>query len=167
MPFHVHRFWQLACSSLSVMRVAIPCWQGRVSPVFDTSGALLLVDIENGRESGRAQGTLIRSGPFARAGEFLRYGADTLICGAISEPLESVLRQAGVDVIGFVCGPADAVLSAFLAGELSDPDFWMPGACRRHRWRRAGAKRRHGLCFPQIHHLGKRGPGGGAGHANS
>lgn len=148
------------------MRVAIPCWQGRVSPVFDSSGALLLVDINNGRESRRWQGSLIRSGPFERAGEFLRYGADTLICGAISEPLESALRHAGVDVIGFVCGPAEEVLSAFLAGDLSDPGFRMPGARGCRHWLVAGDRHRHGP-FAQIHHLGKRGPGGGAGHTNS
>jgi len=32
---------------ISVMKVAIPHWQGRISPVFDVAGALLLVDVAN------------------------------------------------------------------------------------------------------------------------
>src|SRR3989339_815308 len=35
------------------MRIAIAHWQGRVSPVFDVSDQLFLIDIENGREQMR------------------------------------------------------------------------------------------------------------------
>ena len=35
------------------MRIAIPVWGNKVSPVFDTSEHLLLVDIENGIEINR------------------------------------------------------------------------------------------------------------------
>ena len=151
----------------AVMRVAIPCWRGRVSPVFDTAGTLLLVDIENGRESRREQGTLRRNGPFARAGEFLRYGAGTLICGAISEPLERALRLAGVEVTGFVCGPAEEVLSAYLAGELSRPAFRMPGAHRCRRRRGEGSLQCQGRRPGPVGPFGNAGPGAGAGNANS
>ena len=73
------------------MKVAIPHWQERVSPVFDSAGSVLLIDIENGRERQREERRLTRTDIMARAGEFLKFGADVLICGAISAPLEAAL----------------------------------------------------------------------------
>ena len=35
------------------MKFAIPVWQGRISPVFDVAGQLLLVELANGREVAR------------------------------------------------------------------------------------------------------------------
>jgi len=35
------------------MRLAIPTWNDRVSPVFDTASRLVLVDVEQGTEQGR------------------------------------------------------------------------------------------------------------------
>jgi hypothetical protein len=53
------------------MRIAIPQWQGRVSPVFDVAGILLLIDIEDGREIGREERLSIGKNPSARVTEFL------------------------------------------------------------------------------------------------
>ena len=58
------------------MKVAIPHWQERVSPVFDSAGNVLLIDIENGRERQREERRLTRTDIMARAGEFLKFGAD-------------------------------------------------------------------------------------------
>ena len=116
-----------------VMKVAIPQWQGRVSPVFDAAGKVLIIDIENGREHQREERPLARTEVLARAGEFLKLGADVLICGAISAPLEAALVSSGVQVVGFVCGPIEEVLAAFTDGELAKQTFWMPGCSGRHR----------------------------------
>jgi len=35
------------------MKVAIPYWQERVSPVFDVAGRVLLVEVAEGKEQGR------------------------------------------------------------------------------------------------------------------
>jgi predicted Fe-Mo cluster-binding NifX family protein len=115
------------------MRIAIPHWQGRVSPVFDAAGSVLLIDIEDGGESQRRERRLTRTDAAARASEFLKLGADVLICGAISAPLEAALVSSNVEVIGFICGPVEEVLAAFLKNELSDTAFGMPGS---RGWRR-------------------------------
>lgn len=115
------------------MKVAIPCWQDRVSPVFDTAANVLLVDCENGRERQREDRPLMRTAAAARARELRELGADVLICGAISAPLESVLSASHVQVIGFVCGSVEEVLAAYLRGGLPDPAFSMPGV---RGWRR-------------------------------
>jgi predicted Fe-Mo cluster-binding NifX family protein len=146
------------------MRIAIPHWQGRVSPVFDTAGSVLLFDIENGRERQQEEQELTRTGLLARAGEFLKLGADVLICGAISAPLEAALVSSGMQVIGFACGPVEEVLAAFLNGELANPAFGMPGV---RGWRRRFGRRRNtmprGFGMGSGRGRGGRGGSGGGG----
>jgi predicted Fe-Mo cluster-binding NifX family protein len=115
------------------MRVAIPHWQGRVSPVFDMARSVLLIDIDNGQDQRREERKLTRTDSLARAAEFLKLGSEVLICGGISAPLEAALASSGVEVIGFVCGPVEEVLAAYLNGKLANRVFSMPGAHRRRR----------------------------------
>jgi predicted Fe-Mo cluster-binding NifX family protein len=117
----------------SVVRLAIPQHQGRISPVFDTAGSLLLLNLENGREARRESRCLSQTELLARAREILDLAPDVLICGAISAPLETLLISSGVRVIGFLCGPVDEVIAAFLSGTIGRPKFSMPGcrACRQ------------------------------------
>ena len=134
------------------MKVAIPYWQGRVSPVLDVAGRLLVVDLEAGREASRQDAQLVAAGPMGRAPELRQAGAEVLICGAISRQLEMALQSVGVAVIPHTCGPVDEVLAAFIGGELDQDAFLMPGCCGRRRRcgafgagrRRGGRCRRHG-----------------------
>jgi predicted Fe-Mo cluster-binding NifX family protein len=112
------------------MKIAIPNWQGRVSPVFDASDTIVLIDIESGREQRRENFRLASLDPVRRAQEVASLGADVVLCGAISRTLESALNGAGVHVKGFVCGDLEALVEAFMAGKISDPCFQMPGADR-------------------------------------
>ena len=59
----------------------------------------------------------------------LELGVETLICGAISEPLHKELTARGVEVIGFVAGEIEEVVTTYLAGGLPSPELSMPG-CR-------------------------------------
>lgn len=109
------------------MKVAIAHWENRISPVFDVSDRLLLVDIENGREINRQDNILTCRGPFERAREVYRLGAHVLLCGAVSRPMETAINITGVRVIGFICGNLDNVLNAYIKGHLADKCFQMPG----------------------------------------
>ncbi len=125
------------------MRIAIPQWQGRVSPVFDVASNLLLIDFEDGREVRRREVTLTATDPVKRAEQVVQFPPDVLICGAISRPLEVALLSAGVRVISHICGCVEEVLTAFRDDALTDGAFTMPGCCRRRqRGRRAGRGRR-------------------------
>ena len=99
---------------MTVMRIAIPQWQGRVSPVFDVAGNLQLIDIENGQEVRREERPMAGTDPIARIGEFLSFGAGILICGAISAPMQARLVSGGVRVIGFTCGTVDDVFHVYI-----------------------------------------------------
>lgn len=142
------------------MRIAIPHWQGRISPVFDMAGSILLIDLENGQEQRREERKLTRIGSLARAAEFLTLGAEVLICGGISAPLEGVLVSSGVEVIGFVCGPVEEVLAGYLNGKLAKRMFSMPGAHRQRRWLRG---RRYAMPGGFGMGAGRRSRGGGRG----
>jgi len=124
------------------MRVAIPIWTGRVSPVFDVAGRLLVVDIDGNREISRQEAALEEVQLPPRAKRVAQLGVDVLICGAISWPLEAMLASAGVRVMPQICGPVEEVLRAFVSGQLANRAFVMPGCCGRRRRFQGG--RRHG-----------------------
>ena len=115
------------------MKVAIAPLGGRLAPVFDVAASLLLVDSGSGSSPGREEHMLAATDPLERAREVARLGADVLICGAISWPLELALSSAGVEVIPYVCGELEDVLKAFGQGQLSS-SFAIP-----RRASRAGA----------------------------
>ena len=119
------------------MKVAIPHWQGRVSPVFDVAGNVLVVEISDGVQRSRQDFTLEAEDPQLRAAGLAQTGADLLICGAISWPLEMALSAAGIDVIPQTCGDVEQVLEAFARGQLQQDAFLMPGCCGRRRQFRA------------------------------
>ncbi len=126
------------------MRTAIPISDGRISPVFDVARRLLLVDIENEREVRRTEEALEEPELAARARRVAELGADTLVCGAISRPLESMLLSTGVEVIPQTCGPVEDVLRAFISGQLTEQAFVIPGCCgHRRRLRGGGGDCRH------------------------
>ena len=124
-----------------MMKVVIPHWQGRVSPVFDVAGQMLVIEIDGGRESARQERHLDAEFPQARAAWLVQEGIDVLICGAISRCLESAVVQAGVEVIPQICGDVECILSAFIDGQLEQDAFRMPGCRGQRRALRAHCRR--------------------------
>jgi predicted Fe-Mo cluster-binding NifX family protein len=124
------------------MIVAIPVWQGRVSPVFDVAGHLLVVELSGSAELARRLEALPDETAERRAQRLRSMGVATLICGAISRPLEGLLAAGQIEVVPRVCGDAEAILQAYLSGELQDDQFAMPGCCGQRRRGRARCRRR-------------------------
>ena len=126
------------------MKIAIPHWQGRVSPVFDVAESLTLIDVEDGREVRRETVILSSRDPFGRAKEISALGTAVLLCGALTHPFQTALMGAGIQVVGFVCGDLEAVVNAFLRGQLADGRFLMPGCCgKRRKSGCRGSRRKH------------------------
>lgn len=113
------------------MRVAFSHWKGRLSPVFDVSDRILLIDIEHGGEKMRQDILLTCRDPLYRAKEISDLGADILVCGAVSQIMETALERAGVQVTAFMCGDLQSVIAAFMCGELNGTRFRMPGNRRK------------------------------------
>jgi predicted Fe-Mo cluster-binding NifX family protein len=123
------------------MKIAVPDWQGRVSPVFDVAGQIILVDLDDGDADPWHTERLGGAGPHERARRLAELGVDVLVCGAISWPLEALLRTGGIRVISLVCGNVREVVQAFRDGTINNGRFAMPGCCRG---RRPGRNRRRG-----------------------
>lgn len=117
------------------MKLAIPIWNARVSPVFDTACRLLLLEVRDGREVGRHEATLTESTLAGRVRRLKDAGVGALVCGAVSRPLAEMISQAGIELTPFVAGDAETVARAYLAGQLTDPAYAMPGCCRGNRRR--------------------------------
>jgi len=123
------------------MKLGIPTWEDRVSPVLDVAKRVLVVDTDGDVEFGRHEVEIDETNLAARVRQIGGLGVRVLICGAVSRPLEEMLGAAGVRVIPHVCGPVEGVLRAFLTGRLSDETFLMPGCCGRRRRLRGGQRR--------------------------
>jgi len=115
------------------MKIGIPILHGRVSPVFDVARRLLVVYLENGRETARVEKALDHDGATVRVRHVIEIGLDVLICGAISQPILTMLSVAGVDVIQWKCGDVNEILDAFMAGQLTEDAFPLPGFVKQSR----------------------------------
>jgi len=134
------RNWHGICShprqKEQQVKVAVPIWNGRISPVFDTAQRLLLIEFENGIEVARVEEAIGQIPIPRRAAALTELNVDVLVCGAVSRPLFAMLSGAGMTVVPFVSGGIDEVLNAFIEGRLSDPRLCMPGCRGRRRFRR-------------------------------
>ncbi len=122
------------------MRIAVPQWQGRVSPVFDVAEQVLLVDLDRESDERGHTESLRSESLHDRVRQLTSMGVDVLVCGAISWPLEILLKARGVRVIPLVCGEVAEVVRAFRDGKLHEERFVMPGCCGKRR--RARERRR-------------------------
>ena len=116
-----------------VMKVAAPIWSGRLSPVLDVARRLVVAELEAGNEISRKEEPVAETDIFRRAQRIRELGVDVLICGAVSRPLEDMLRANGVQVIPWICGPVDDVLELFISKQPLSPNYLMPGCCGRGR----------------------------------
>ena len=67
------------------MKVAIPMFKDRISPLFSTAPEALLVQTEGGRVWGSWKINLARLSPTERRVKFLGLGIEALFCGGIDE----------------------------------------------------------------------------------
>lgn len=117
------------------MKIAIPTWNDKVSPVLDTASRLLVVEIEGHNESSRCEIFMDEQELSRRCSRIQALEVDTLICGAVSHPFARMLTAHGIHLISEISGPVENVLNAYRKGILLDSKFLMPG-CKRSRSRR-------------------------------
>ena len=96
--------------------IAVPTWEGRVSPVFDEANTLLVVDAECGRAPRRSIYSM-QQGCWSHLHTMLNLRVEVLLCGAITQSLAGLLEAAGVRVVSQISGPAQAVLDEYLHSE--------------------------------------------------
>lgn len=125
------------------MKVAIPEWQSRVSPVFDVARHLQVFECEAGIARQVQDLACDAETVTSRVARLVEAGATALICGAISRPLEMAVTAAGIQVIAHTCGHVQDVADAYAKGQLTLAAYCMPGCGRQQRrCRRQGGRKR-------------------------
>jgi predicted Fe-Mo cluster-binding NifX family protein len=109
------------------MRLAVPVWGNRISPVLDSATRLLILEVKEGGELSRSEIDLDEKAPSRRCQRMLSLGVDALICGAVTRSLSDMIRASGIFLIPGVSGPPDEVLHACMEGKLNRSEFLMPG----------------------------------------
>jgi predicted Fe-Mo cluster-binding NifX family protein len=149
------------------MKVAFSVWDNRIAPVFDVARQIEVVEIESERIKRRVE-DLECDLPAQKASRLVELGIGTLVCGAISRPLQAMFAANGLKVIPFIAGNLTEVIQAWSEGNLEQDLFAMPGCCRR------GRRRFRGNCAMNQEELtmkkrnrGGRGTGGGQGRGQS
>jgi predicted Fe-Mo cluster-binding NifX family protein len=109
------------------MRVAIPIRGERISPVFDSAGQVLVVDLDDGQERSRCVAPLPADPLVGRVTRLEELGVKVLICGGISRALRGLIEAGGICVRSWTAGPVEEVLEAYRQGRLHETQWLMPG----------------------------------------
>ncbi|MFH0788317.1 MAG: NifB/NifX family molybdenum-iron cluster-binding protein [Pseudomonadota bacterium] len=80
------------------MRVAIPLFQGRVSPYFGSSDEVFIAEIQGGSWEEEVY-PLKAQTPMELAWELLGFGAEVVICGGIQNYCKKWLLQKGIRIV--------------------------------------------------------------------
>ena len=145
------------------MKVAIPIFQSRVSPVFDWCTRLLLVRIRSGREETREDIEVGGLDLLERVERLSNVGTDVLICGAIGGSVARLLESKGIKIIPWIAGEIEDVIHALASDEFPHDRFLMPGCRQRKRRGMAYQERKSDMQGRIVSSQRGRGKGHGQG----
>lgn len=123
------------------MNIAIPVWNQNISTVFDYSNRIMIARIRSGRIISENYYDFCGTTIVERVNMLRQLGANILLCGAISTPLERMVVASGITVVPFLKGTTREIINAYLSGCIPNPHFFLPG-CRRAGWCRRGMRSR-------------------------
>ena len=112
------------------MRIAVPIWDNKVSPVLDTASKLLILETLDREKVSRVEADLSERDISRRCYRIRTLEVDVLICGAVSRPFAELLEGSGIDIIPGISGDIEDILQAYFSGTLNQSKFLMPG-CRK------------------------------------
>ena len=109
------------------MKIAIPVWKNRVSPLFDSSTHLLMTETSGKKISKQDIISVESLSLFQRIDLLRKLHVDVFLCGGITRPILENIRNKSIKVIPFVCGDVNKLLQAVLRGKDVKISFSMPG----------------------------------------
>jgi len=115
-----------------MLRVAIPIFRSRVSPILDSCTRIILIDIEHNQEIERSEIHLNGLSLIERVSVLQKSSVKTIICGAISDMFQNMLQNVKIYLITGIAGEVEQVVGAYLSESLNDPQFYMPGFKANH-----------------------------------
>ena len=114
------------------MKIAVPIWDDKVSPVLDTASKLLILETNDQKKFSLKEADLKEIDISRRCFRIRKLGVDLLICGAVSRSFSDLLKASGIDIIPGISGGIEDILEAYFKGTLIQSKFLMPG-CRNNR----------------------------------
>lgn len=117
------------------MITAFSYWGARIAPMFDTASQVRVVVSEAGRIINDQQLPLPQVVPAQKVLQLTAMEVETLVCGAVSRSLHSMIEAYGIRVIPFVAGDLDEVVTATINGRLEPEHYAMPGCRKRGKSR--------------------------------
>ena len=105
------------------MKIAIPIFENRISPRFDFSPEMWVIEVERGKVVGQEKFSTANLNLPQRLEQITSNGVVKLICGGIDGFCRDQLAGRGIDVIQDIIGDADIVFNLFMKGSLR------PGLC--------------------------------------
>ena len=125
------------------MKIAIPIFGDRISPRFDFSPEMWVIEVERGKVVGQEKLSTANLNLPQRLEQITSNGVDRVICGGIDGLSRNQLGSRGIDVVQDVIGDADIVFDLFLRGRLR-PGFCCEKRERRrfYTWRRSSGGRK-------------------------
>ena len=108
-------------------RIAVPIFKSRISPVFDTSTKMLVIDCDKGKEIQRQEIYLDKLSLYERQRILASLNVDVFICGGITETFQKMIKTPDNRFITGRTGSVEEVLSAFISGKIHTKKFQTPG----------------------------------------
>ena len=143
------------------MKAAFSYRGTRIAPVFDVSRQIRVVEAVDGKAVSETDEAFADEVPAHTLGLLASLGIGTLVCGAISRPLEEMIAASGIRVVPFVAGEVPDLVEAWIHDRLDDETLAMPGCCGRRRRSHMGhAKGGRPGSGMRARGRGKGGPGG-------
>ena len=116
------------------MKIGMPVFTERVSPVFDWARKLMIVQVgESDDMESRRTVEMENLSEWERVTLLVSEGVNVLICAGICGSLLQAISGSGIQVIPGIVGRVDDVLEAYKNSRLAQPEFCMPGYQIRRR----------------------------------
>lgn len=142
-------------------KAAFASWNDRIAPVFDVSRSIHLVETDGRRIVNRKKVGVTGDMVSLKAACLAELGVGTLVCGAISKPLQVMISAYGIQVISFVAGDLQEVIQAWVGGRLGASEAYVMPGCRSVRDRRR--HNTHNMNSGESKMDGRKGGGKGSG----
>ena len=108
-------------------RIAIPIFKSRISPVFDTSTRMLVIDCKGAKEIQRQEIYLDKLSLYERQRILASLNVNVFICGGITDVFQKMIETENIQIITGRTGDVEEVFAAFLSGKINRKKFQMPG----------------------------------------
>jgi predicted Fe-Mo cluster-binding NifX family protein len=112
-------------------KAAFSNWNNRIAVVFDVSRSIQLVVAQERILIEQVPMDVTADMPSQKVLRLVDLNVDTLVCGAISQPLQSMMTACGIEVIAFVAGELQEVIQAWIDGKLTGTKTYAMPGCRK------------------------------------